>query len=210
MKQKKAMIFDMDGTLWDSVQNITESWNKVCSQYGHIQVHVTREQLLGLMGKTMDHFARAILPQLPFEEAVQIMDECCADENEYLRQNGGILLGDVAGTFQKLNEQGWDVCIVSNCQAGYIEAFLDYYDLWSYVADLECYGNTKEGKAENLKALIERNAYETYWYLGDTQGDYDACAKANVPFIWASYGFGTVEQDVPEIGKLEEIVTFLK
>ena len=25
---KKAVIFDMDGTLWDSVDEIVESWNK--------------------------------------------------------------------------------------------------------------------------------------------------------------------------------------
>lgn len=203
---KKAMIFDMDGTLWDSVQNITESWNKVCSRYGHIQVHVTREKLLGLMGKTMDCFARELLPQLPFEEAMMIMDECCADENDYLRENGGILLGDVEDTFRELKKQGWEVCIVSNCQAGYIEAFLEHYRLGNYVSDLECYGNTKEGKAQNLKRLIRRNGYSHYWYVGDTQGDYDACKEAQVPFIWASYGFGSVDEEVPQIGKLEEII----
>ena len=27
---KKEVIFDMDGTLWDSVDEIVESWNKTC------------------------------------------------------------------------------------------------------------------------------------------------------------------------------------
>ena len=50
---KKAVIFDMDGTLWDSVDEIVESWNKTCPE-----MHICREQLIGLMGKTMDCFAR--------------------------------------------------------------------------------------------------------------------------------------------------------
>ena len=29
---KKAVIFDMDGTLWDSVDEIVESWNKTCPE----------------------------------------------------------------------------------------------------------------------------------------------------------------------------------
>ena len=28
-------------------------------------------------------------------------------------------------------------------------------------------------------------------YIGDTQGDYEATLEADVPFIWAAYGFGT-------------------
>ena len=43
---KKAVIFDMDGTLWDSVDEIVESWNKTCPE-----MHIRREQLIGLMGK---------------------------------------------------------------------------------------------------------------------------------------------------------------
>ena len=27
--------------------------------------------------------------------------------------------------------------------------------------------------------------------MGDTQGDYEACLTAQVPFVWAAYGFGT-------------------
>lgn len=34
---KKAVIFDMDGTLWDSVDEIVESWNKDLSGNAHPQ-----------------------------------------------------------------------------------------------------------------------------------------------------------------------------
>ncbi|MCC8028233.1 MAG: HAD hydrolase-like protein, partial [Lachnospiraceae bacterium] len=126
------------------------------------------------------------------ERGMKIMHVLEEVENEYLRQNGAVLLGDVAGTFRRLRDLDFGIGIVSNCQSGYIEAFLEYYHLEELVDDTECYGNTLHGKADNLKLLIERNGLDQYWYLGDTQGDYDACREAGVPFVWAAYGFGEV------------------
>jgi phosphoglycolate phosphatase len=44
---------------------------------------------------------------------------------------------------------------VSNCQAGYIEAFLEYYKLKEYFTDFECSGNTMQSKADNIKSIID-------------------------------------------------------
>lgn len=39
---------------------------------------------------------------------------------------------------------------------------------------------------------MERNHLQDVVYVGDTSGDFDACQKADVPFIYASYGFGDI------------------
>lgn len=202
---KKAVIFDMDGTLWDSVDEIVESWNKTCPE-----MHIRREQLIGLMGKTMDCFARELLPEYEMDQAMEIIHACEQDENEYLSHVGATLYGDVRKVFERLRGMGYEIGIVSNCQAGYIEVFLEYYHLGDLVADIECYGNTQQQKDVNLKALIERNHYETYYYLGDTQGDYNACQKAGVPFLFAAYGFGTVDAQVPQVESLEQLPEVMK
>lgn len=202
---KKAVIFDMDGTLWDSVDEIVESWNKTCPE-----MHIRREQLIGLMGKTMDCFARELLPEYEMDQAMEIIHACEQDENEYLSHVGATLYGDVRKVFERLRGMGYEIGIVSNCQAGYIEVFLEYYHLDDLVADIECYGNTQQQKDVNLKALIERNHYETYYYLGDTQGDYNACQKAGVPFLFAAYGFGTVDAQVPQVESLEQLPEIIK
>ena len=80
---KKAVIFDMDGTLWDSVDEIVESWNKTCPE-----MHIRREQLIGLMGKTMDCFAKELLSEYKLDEAMDIIHACERDENEYLSHVG--------------------------------------------------------------------------------------------------------------------------
>lgn len=95
--------------------------------------------------------------------------------------------------------------IVSNCQSGYIEAFLDYYKLHDLIEDTECYGNNEKSKGENIALLYRRNALDDAVYVGDIQGDYDASMDAGVKFIHAAYGFGTISDTVPEIGTFSEL-----
>ncbi len=203
--KKSAIIFDMDGTLWDAVDDIVISWNRALEQMGETDTVITKERIVGLMGQTMDKFAAEIFPQYEPEEAMARFHVLEEAENEYLRLNGTQLLGEVDNVFAELHERGFSVCIVSNCQSGYIEAFIEHYHLENLVDDFECYGNTKKGKADNLRTLIARNGFEKYWYLGDTRSDYEACCEADVPFIWAVYGFGERIDGVPHAYSLEGI-----
>ncbi|MDE7279616.1 MAG: HAD hydrolase-like protein, partial [Oscillospiraceae bacterium] len=95
--------------------------------------------------------------------------------------------------------------IVSNCQSGYIETFLEYHKLGKYFADFECPGGTGFAKAENIRIVMERNGLEKAVYVGDTQGDLDASDSAGIPFIHAAYGFGNVDRNVPEAQSFSEV-----
>ena len=96
--------------------------------------------------------------------------------------------------------------IVSNCQAGYIEAFLDHYKFHDLIEDIECYGNNDKSKGENIALLYQRNQLEDAVYVGDIQGDYDSSRQAGIKFIHAAYGFGTVSEDVPKVHSFEELI----
>jgi phosphoglycolate phosphatase len=106
---------------------------------------------------------------------------------------------------EQLIDAGYHLYIVSNCQKGYIEAFLEYYKLWDLVEDIECYGNNDLPKGDNIALIVERNSLETAVYVGDIQGDYDSSCKAGVKFIHAAYGYGTINVPVPEIHAFEEL-----
>ena len=54
---KKGIIFDMDGTLWDSAANVAESWNLAIKQDGSVDKKLTEQDIQGVMGKTMDVIA---------------------------------------------------------------------------------------------------------------------------------------------------------
>ncbi len=203
---KKGILFDMDGTLWDSAENVARSWNLAIARAGVARRELTTQDIQGVMGRTMDAIADALFPDLGKKERVELLDFCCQLENEYLREHGGILYDGVEDTFRALRERGYQLSIVSNCQSGYIEAFLDHYRFRDYIEDMECFGNNRRQKGENIRLVAERNRLEDPVYVGDIQADYDASCAAGVRFIHAAYGFGTVDADVPRIGAFPELL----
>lgn len=202
---KKGIIFDMDGTLWDSSEQVAASWDCALEKQGYRRDSITIEEMQGLMGKTMDVIADTLFPQVSKEEREELLAACCEEENAYLRKNGGVLYPNVQSTMEQLAGT-YHLYIVSNCQSGYMEAFLDYYKLWNLVEDIECYGNNGKQKGENIALLCQRNGLEEAVYVGDIQGDYEASCQAGIKFIHAAYGFGTIDVPVPKVDSFAELL----
>lgn len=97
------------------------------------------------------------------------------------------------------------LAIVSNCQCGYIEAFLEHYGFGKYISDIQCFGMNEAPKGENIRLVVERNQMDQAVYVGDIQGDYEASRMAGVEFIHAAYGFGEIDEKVPRIEAFEEL-----
>lgn len=201
---KQGIIFDMDGTLWDSAASVAGCWTEVLKNKYDGMRTVTEEDLQSVMGLTMDKLAAALFPNVEEALRIQMLEDCCDAENAYLEKHGAVLYDDLEEVLALL-QKDYHLYIVSNCQSGYIEAFLNYYGFGHYFEDIECYGNNQLKKGDNIRNVVERNLLEEAVYVGDIQGDYDASVEAGVAFIHATYGFGTIEQDVERIESLREL-----
>lgn len=202
-----GIIFDLDGTLWDSTKPICDSWNEVLKKHPEISRRViTIEDLGDCMGLPMYDIAAKLFPEESKETQVKIMDELCSYENEYLAIHGGILYPELENVLGELKKK-YKLFIVSNCQDGYIEAFLKAHHLEQYFTDTECWGRTRVSKGESNRILIERNHLENPIYVGDTAGDAKSASDAEIPFIYAEYGFGSVDQ---YDGKIDTFSDLLK
>ena len=95
--------------------------------------------------------------------------------------------------------------IVSNCQCGYIEVMLKTTGLGKYVTDTLCFGQTQTSKGRTIRTLMEKNGLKDVFYVGDTQGDADACKEAQIPFVFATYGFGNVPDAKWSIDSVTEL-----
>lgn len=204
-----SIIFDLDGTLWDSTVEVAKTWSTIIAKYNLSRKEVTVDDLKPCMGKLLDEIARILLPDLDEEMQMKIIKECCQYENEYLREHGAILYDKLEETLEKLAKE-YKLFIVSNCQDGYIESFFNSHGLDKYFIDYECPGRTGLAKAENIKLVVERNNLKNPVYVGDTQGDANAAKGANVPFIYAKYGFGDVEEFKDKIESFEELLKVIK
>lgn len=203
---KKGIIFDMDGTLWDSAEKVAESWQLVLEEAGYKGHSITVEDMKSVMGKTMTVIGDILFSFVTGDERARLLKECCEKENDYLREHGGSLYPKLRETMEQLKKD-YHLYIVSNCQAGYIEAFLDYYGFGDLFEDTLCFGDNGLEKAENIRLICEKNQLDDAVYVGDIQGDYDATMKAGKKFIHAAYGFGVIDHPVPSVQCLEELLS---
>ncbi|MED4015170.1 HAD family hydrolase [Sutcliffiella cohnii] len=186
-----SIIFDLDGTLWDSSKTVLTAWNEILRKKDGIN-ELTVEDLQGTMGLQMHEIGKKLFPSLDNQAREQLLQECGDLENVYLENSGGILYDSVEETLEALSEK-YKLYIVSNCQEGYIETFYKYHQLEKNFLDFENPGRTGLSKGENIKLIMERNSLSNPVYVGDTEGDLKAARYAGIPFVYATYGFGKVE-----------------
>lgn len=153
---KQGIIFDMDGTLWDSAEQVAASWTLALHQCGYADVVVTKEDMYRTMGRTMDKIAEMLFPFTQGKEREDLLATCCAVENDYLRQHGGKLYPGLRQTMETLQKAGYHLYIVSNCQSGYIEAFLDYFSFHDLFEDILCFGDNGKPKGENIRYYMKK------------------------------------------------------
>ena len=192
-----SIILDVDGTIWDTTPIVAKAWNKAIDSLFPQVPSVSADILKGQFGKTMDVIGRNLFGGLGQEEQKKLLDQCCVEEQLALEQNEeDITYEGVVETIRALAEKV-PLFIVSNCQAGYIELVIKKLGISDCITDFECFGNNGLTKDKNIKLVVERNGLKAPVYVGDTQGDLEACKLAGVPFIWAEYGFGKVcEKDI--------------
>lgn len=200
-----GIIFDVDGTLWDSTKTVAKSWNRAIRDGSDLNLTVTPELLSGLFGKTMEEIYNALFPQLSEEEKLRIGDLCYEYENRLLEDEPGVLYDGVYDTLEALSKKT-NLYIVSNCQCGYIELLLRKCGLGAFIRDTLCYGQTLTSKGQTIRTLMERNHLKDVVYVGDTAGDAAACREAGIPFIFAAYGFGDVPNAPQRIQSIRELL----
>ncbi len=183
-----SVIFDLDGTLWDSCRSVAESWSRTLAEDHGGLLQLSEADIQGIMGMTAEQIA-AKLFTVYGDQALEICLDCLKKECEYISNHGGKLYPGVGQLFQLLSPTV-GLYIVSNCQDGYIQCFGRYTGLERYICDFECSGVTGLSKGENIRLIARRNFLRSPIYVGDTAMDEESARSAGVPFIHAAYGFG--------------------
>lgn len=201
-----GLIFDLDGTLWNATELICKTWNIVLKNYENVRkAPITIEELEGCMGLQLDKIGERLFKNTDPVTRKELMDKCCDLECEYLSKEGGKLFRDVESTLQILSRK-YKLFIVSNCQEGYIESFYAGHNMEKYFTDQLCAGETGLSKGENNKIIINRNNLKNAVYIGDTQGDRQSALDADIPFVYAEYGFGNVDGYDYKIDKFVDLL----
>lgn len=202
----ESLIFDIDGTLWDSRALVAEGYNIQLRKEGLESLCVDAERLRPLFGKVMTEIADELFPHIPGPERYPLMERCMLTENRYLRENPcHIGYPKVKETLEAL-AKNHRLFIVSNAQKGYPELCIQKLGLEDCIRSHLCFGDTGTSKGQTILTLMKQENITSCAYIGDTQGDFEATLEAGVPFLWAAYGFGTPKGYDAKLGAIEDLL----
>ena len=208
MHPGRPLIFDLDGTLWDSTEVVAQAWNVALQEAGLQFGPLTAADIGSIMGLTHEQIRQRLFPELARDRWDLFSELAYVREEEFLRRQGASLYAGVAEGLTRLAESH-PLAIVSNCQKGYIEVFLEWTGLRSLFCDWECHGNTGLSKGENLKRLCARQNWIRALYVGDTAGDEKAAQEAGCDFLFAAYGFGQASQAAPVLSSFDQLLNLV-
>lgn len=202
----ESLIFDIDGTLWDSRALVAEGYNIQLREEGLSHLCVDAERLRPLFGKVMTDIADELFPDFPDSKRYPLMERCMLTENRYLQENPCCIgYPKVKETLEAL-AKNHRLFIVSNAQKGYPELCIEKLGLGDCIRSHLCFGDTGTSKGQTILTLMKQENITSCAYIGDTQGDYEATLEAGVPFLWAAYGFGTPQGYDGKLNAIEDLL----
>ena len=203
-----GILFDLDGTLWDSCRVVAESWGETLRRVCGTELGPSAADVRGIMGMTGHEIAQALFARYG-AEAEAVCMRCIREENAYIARHGGDVYPGVREMLETLSRR-FPLFLVSNCQQGYIPCFLGCTGFAPFFRDTACEGTTGLGKAENIALLCERCGLEHPVYVGDTVSDERSARKAGCAFVHAAYGFGTAEAPDAVIKEPLELIALME
>ncbi len=203
-----SIVFDLDGTLWDTTPACAVAWNEVLAAHSVPYRTITAEDVQRVTGKPHDECIRTTFTDVPEETVESMIEATAVADNEAIERMGGVLYEGVGAGLKELSKS-YRLYIVSNCQSGYIETFLAQTGFADLFEDFECYGNTGQPKGKNLAAVIARNNLKSPIMIGDAEGDETAARQCRIPFVLVTYGFGRAIAPDEEFNSFAELMAYL-
>ncbi len=194
-KDYKLIIFDLDGTLLNTLEDITDSLNHILHQYGFETR--TIKQVEAAIG---NGYKRLIGLSVPEGAEPSIVEEMVADFRQYYKAHSTIKTKPYEGIVEmvaKLAENGYMTAIASNKAQSGVDVLKDrFFKENVTVAYGVKPGRKRKPNPQMIKDIMEKchvKANEVL-YVGDSEVDIKTANNAHIDFVIASWGYRSKEQ----------------
>lgn len=201
-----ALIFDMDGTLWDGVETYAQGFNDFF-EGNNMQRRLGKSDIAGYMGWEEEKFLRATLPELLPEERKNAYQQIIEHQYRRIATHGGELYEGVVEGLGRLAAKH-KLFIVSNCPEFTIHHFMKWATITHIITDTLAHGKNYKPKHENIRLLMDKYELKSPVYIGDTDSDSKQSRLVPLPFVFVSYGFGQTDDYDLRFDSFEALANF--
>lgn len=186
-----AILFDLDGTLVDSLEDLTDAANHMRAAFGHPLLDSSTVR--GMVGKG----SRNLVQQALATDSAELIDQGLQLFTSYNRDHiadKSSLYPGIRETLQQLADQGLPMAVVSNKNESLSRLVLETLKIDHFFSTI-CGGDTFPERKPSPLPLIRVTNYlgiapdETV-IVGDSSNDIQAGRQAGITTIGCTWGYG--------------------
>lgn len=190
MKKYKLAIFDMDGTILDTLEDLTDSTNYALRKNGFRELGI--DEVRNIVGNGLYMEAKRATPEGSDEETVKrVYNDLFAyykDHNEIKTK----AYDGIVEVIKKLKAEGIKTAVVSNkADIGVQKLAEKYFEGCFDCAMGETKGFALKPERDMVDEILNRMGVETKdaVYIGDSNVDMETSVNSEMDFIGVSWGF---------------------
>ncbi len=198
MMTHKAVLFDLDGTLLNTLDDLADSMNEVLASHGWTKHSVDSYRYF--VGDGFEALARKTVP-IALRNDEQMLQRCVSDYREAYERRWNCktqLYAGVPDLLDRLVGIGTSLAILSNKPQAFVEKIVMHYlGKWRFAAVQGARPETPRKPDPTAAFEISRGLaipVESFLYLGDTDTDMQTATAARMLPVGALWGFRTAQE----------------
>ena len=208
MDQDRLIVFDLDGTLVDTLDDLTASANRLLAAHG--RPPVAAGEVRPMVGDGIAALVRRVLAYAGVETDEAAATAAFGADYEANAAAQSRLFAGVAATLLHLRRSGWSLAVCTNKPAAAAHALLAALDIAPLLAAVgggDSFAGRKPDPAPLLGTVARAGAIPSRAVMvGDHANDVAAARAAKLPSIFALWGYGPLRMAVGSDAQAETIV----
>lgn len=192
----KGVIFDLDGTLLDTIDDLTDALNSAITVYGYPAK--TSDEVMAVVGNGMANMVRRVVNPETTEEEVQEILKAFLDAYDMNYQNKTKPYEGIHELLRELNSKGYLLGVISNKRLEYTQELIK--NLFSDIPFVDVIGDHVEYPRKpdptTTQLIVQEMMVSSSQvvFVGDSQVDIETAHNANVPVIACTWGFRSISE----------------